>query len=374
MGGVYYFTDSLRQTLRATAFLDPAFVGGPFAAYAADQYNTPKQTSHNQAVFGDVRYAFLDGWTLDLGARYTRETKSIHGMAFANFPGFDTGWFQTIGGPGQPNSYITNTWSAPTGRVAVEWKPGTDVMTYLSWSHGFKSGGYNGMAMNDVSELGPYDQERGNTFELGAKTTWLDGKLSANAALFLNKIRNLQVLDTVVQGGIAFFYVRNAANGTSKGAEFELRAQPTERWYASLGVGLLNTKYDKYILPAGTDYTGEEFINSPKFSADAAIQYSIPMFGGVLAPLVNLSYKTHVWTHDAHRPGLDEIAGYGLIDATIPWTSGSKSWEFAIWGRNLGNKRYYLQTVGNYATVSGAAVSYHATPRTYGVRVSYAFK
>jgi iron complex outermembrane recepter protein len=372
--GLYYYTDHLQQALGETEFTDPYFVNTPYADYAEIVDNYPTQTSHNQAVFGDVRYALAPQWTVDLGARYTHESKHLHGVAYRDFPAYDTGLVQTIGGPGQPDSDLNNSWSAPTGRAALEWRPQKAIMSYISWSHGFKSGGYNGLAVNSLAELAPYNPETDNTYEIGAKTTWLDGRLTANAAIFYNKIENLQVLDVETVDGIVYYYVRNAASGTSKGGEFEVHAQPAGGWDFSLGVGLLNTKYNKYVLPDGTNYSGEEFVNAPRFTGNALVQYALPLFGGVLVPNVAYSYKSFSWTDNPHRPGIDDIPGYGLLDANIPWSTANGRWQFTIWGQNLTNKHYNFQTIGNYAVDAGAAVSYHGLPMTYGIRVAYRYQ
>ena len=374
VAGLYYYTDRLEQETYAIAFTDPIFVGTPLEPFAAISTNSPTQSSHNQAVFADLRYAFNPQWTLDLGARYTHESKHVLGRAELNYPGFDTGFFPTIGGPGLPDSNLNKSWSSPTGRVALEWRPVKDIMAYASWSRGFKSGGFNGLAANSVTELTPYNPETDNTYELGVKTGWLDGRLTANAAVFHNKIKNLQALEVVTENNITYFFVRNAASGTSKGAEFELRAQPGGGWTFSAGVGLLNTRYDSYVIANGPDYSGEEFVNAPKVNGDVMAQYSFPLLGGKLGPEVDYSYVGFRWTDNPHRPGIDGIPGYGLLDASIPWTTGDGRFQVSLWGQNLGNKHYFITTVGNDFLTAGAAGSYHGLPRTYGIRFAYNYR
>jgi iron complex outermembrane recepter protein len=367
VAGVYYYTDYLRQTYIENAFLDPIFLD---SGYQEQSVNYPTQASHNYAGFGDLRYAVTDQWTLDLGARYTRETKHLHSDAYLLFPP-STAYVQSIGGPGEPDSNLNHSWSAPTGRAALEWKPTKDILAYGSYSRGFKSGGYNGLAFNTISELAPYNPEYDNSFELGVKTGWLEGRLTANADVFLNKLKNLQQLDVETVTGETYFFVRNAASGTTKGAEFEVRAAPGGGWNLSLGLGLLNTRYDAYVLPGGINYTGEEFTDAPKINADTLVQYAFGLLGGTLAPDVSYSYVGYRWTDNPHRPGIDTIPGYGLLGASIPWTTSNKRWEVSLWGRNLTNKHYYLQTIGDGVLAYGTALSYHADPRTYGVTLRF---
>ncbi len=370
VAGVYYYHDKIRQTYNTEAFTDPIFAGQGFAAIIQ---NTPLQTSKNFAVFGDLRISLAERLTLNLGARFTHEKKHFEGNATLNLPDFNTGTFQTIGGPSDPDSVRDPSWSAPTGRVALEWKPDDNSLIYTSFSRGFKSGGINGLAFSSSSELTPYDPEKVNAFEVGAKTEWLEGKLIANAAVFYNKLKDYQALVVDVSNGPPLFFVRNAADGTSKGAEFTIEARPDRHWYTSAGIGYVKTEYQNFLLPDGTDFSGREFTNAPKITANALVQYSLPLAGGTLSPHVDASYTSHQWFDTNQRAGIDEMGGYTLLNASIPWRSGDDKWSVSLWGRNLGNKHYLLQTIGNGFASYGAAVSYHAAPRTYGVTIGYSF-
>jgi iron complex outermembrane receptor protein len=370
VAGLYWYTDKLQQEYLETSFTDPIFYGSGLSEIAV---NYPEQASHNYAEFGDLRYSFADQWTLDVGARYTVESKHLHGEAFRAFPP-DPTFTQSIGGPGQADSNFNNRWSAPTGRVALEYKPTSDILSYVSWNRGFKSGGYNGLAFNSASELAPYNPEKDDTYELGVKTTWFDGRLTANADVFYNKLKDMQVLDVEIVDAFAYFYVRNAATATTKGAEFELKASPGGGLTASLGIGLLNTRYGTFVLPDGANYSGEELTNAPKFTGNAAIQDSFTVFEGTLAPNLNFSYTAFRWTDNPHRPGIDDIPAYGVLNGNIPWTTSDGRWEYSLWARNLTDKHYYLQTVGNGAVAYGTALSYHADPRTYGVSFAWHIK
>jgi len=369
--GAFYYHEDLWQEYHTQSFTDPLFAGQGLAIYL-DNY--PTQTSYNYAGFGDLRTALADTWTLDVGARFTHEQKHFVGSAFQNLPDFNTGYFQTIGGPTDPLSVRDPSWNAPTGRVALEWKLTPATLNYLSYSHGFKSGGVNGLAFNSSQELTPYNPEKVDTYEYGLKSSWLGGKVVVNGALFYNKLDNMQALVVDVSHLIPLFFVRNAATGTSKGGELELKARPDRHWILSLGLGYADGKYDKFILPNGTDLSGNEFVAAPKETVTASVQYRFDFFGGSLAPHVEASYQSHVWFDVNNRPGIDYQGGYTLLDAGIPWRTADAHWEVAAWGHNLTDKHYFLSTIGNGVGNYGAAVSYHALPRSYGVTFSYYYQ
>ena len=77
------------------------------------------------------------------------------------------------------------------------------------------------------------------SYELGTKTSWLDHRLTFNAAAFYIKWKNIQ---QQILLGCGFQYRANAGAAESKGGEIELHARPTEPLEVSLGVGYQNAK------------------------------------------------------------------------------------------------------------------------------------
>ena len=57
-----------------------------------------------------------------------------------------------------------------TPKFGIDWRPADDQLYYASYSKGFKSGGFN-----DLSVINPpFDPEYVKSYEIGAKTEWLD--------------------------------------------------------------------------------------------------------------------------------------------------------------------------------------------------------
>ena len=76
-------------------------------------------------------------------------------------------------------------------------------------------------------------------YELGTKTSWLDHRLTFDAASFYIKWKNIQQ-EILLSCG--FQYTANAGAAESKGGEMEVHARPTEPLELSLGVGYQNAK------------------------------------------------------------------------------------------------------------------------------------
>ena len=112
-----------------------------------------------------------------------------------------------------------------------------DAMVYGSVSRGAKAGAFNTSATipNGADPRSLFvDDEFVTSYEIGAKTTWQDGRLGLNGAIFYMDYTDYQVLTNVANGtlpdGVQFFVTifDNAGALTSKGAELEIVAAPTE--------------------------------------------------------------------------------------------------------------------------------------------------
>src|SRR5690606_1114916 len=75
-------------------------------------------------------------------------------------------------------------WKALTPKLSVQaqWTP--QLLTYLTYSRGFKSGGFDNRATRiDLATL-PFNPEKVSTYEGGLKATLFGGALRSNLAVF----------------------------------------------------------------------------------------------------------------------------------------------------------------------------------------------
>jgi iron complex outermembrane receptor protein len=121
------------------------------------------------------------------------------------------------------------------------------LLLYASAARGFKSGGYNGITITNanVARAG-YAPESNWTYELGAKSEFLDRTVRVNAAAFLAKIEDLTLNATVeVLPGVFDFPVQNAGSATVQGLELEGTYVPTDNLTVYLNAAFLDGKYDR---------------------------------------------------------------------------------------------------------------------------------
>src|SRR5262249_11359034 len=144
------------------------------------------------APYGQVSYQITPEWEILAGARYSVERKVLKGNDFyvtttTSPEGWDpaTPYLQTLTSPRQ--EFTSNT-LAP--KAELTWRPLEGVMLYVSYTKGFKSGGFN---LPQPSPLPPQEvqDEQLNATEFGWKVQM--GPVRVNGAYFHYKEQNLQV-------------------------------------------------------------------------------------------------------------------------------------------------------------------------------------
>src|SRR5690606_26811523 len=123
----------------------------------------------------------------------------------------------------------SETWTEPGGKLSIDYKITPDVMVYGYYARGFKSGGFNGR-ITDPLDIGPFQPEYIDTFEVGMRSDWLDHRLRANLGVFYSKWDDMQVPQSVSRGNtpVASSTILNAASAKSQGVGLELQGLPLE--------------------------------------------------------------------------------------------------------------------------------------------------
>ncbi len=382
------------------AALDPAFVPRSFIIPAQND-------GEAFAFFGQVDYALADAFTLTAGIRYSEESKDDLNTQCTLLPDTELlGLFSTRPcGPNIARREASETWSAWTPKFGVEWRPTTDALLYASYTKGFKSGGFN-----DFQPSNPvYDPEFIKSYEIGAKTEWLDNRLRVNATAFYYDYSDLQV--TAFLNSLTV--TTNAADATVQGLELEVEAQPVERLNLSASVTWLDAEYDEFDAVYGTcrlnnylldpvncttvpvstpmnptgaytrqiDASGNTLNNAPEWKANASARYGIPLGTGELSLFAQIAYQDRVFFNNpANDPNASQDA-VTVLDARIGYVTGSGAIEVGAYGKNLTDEDYFHNIVQFTSTSDarndifsiGNALGYGAPGRTWGVEFTYRF-
>ncbi len=192
------------------------------------------------AAFGQVSVEPIERLELAGGLRYTEDRKTYQGTVLNLFPSTrpDPDPLPTLAIPeGGPlfiyNRPFEDTFSALTGSASVQYRWNDSISTYASYSRSFKSGGFN--TRYNAPPPGfvpvPFDEEKVDSFELGAKLD-IGRDLRLNLAAFRADYDDMQMIFR--QGVVPLLF--NAGEATIKGVEAELRYRPT--WGLILEGGL----------------------------------------------------------------------------------------------------------------------------------------
>ena len=84
------------------------------------------------------------------------------------------------------------------GKIGLDYRMSDDVLIYGTISNGFKSGGFNGANSNTTQQLQPYKEEVLTAYEIGFKSTLLDGTMQLNGAAFYYDYKDKQEQDAAV--------------------------------------------------------------------------------------------------------------------------------------------------------------------------------
>jgi outer membrane receptor protein involved in Fe transport len=266
-------------------------------------------------------------------------------------------------------------------------------MTYASFSHGFKSGGFNlDPAAATVTAGGDprFKSEKVDAYELGFKSTLFDNQVTANLALFHMDMTDFQVLEfTGVQ-----FQTFNVAAAKSTGAELELVGRFHPHMTLNFAATYADARYPKdcdkgaaaSTLATVRTLCGQQLTNAPKWSGVAGVTYDGPFSSsgwGLLANVnVNYSGKRRTSTTPTESAApfqpspLDWQEDYFKLNARLGFTTPDDRFTFEVWGTNLSNEMTRGITA-NTPLRGGAGtrsrIAFIEEPRTYGVTVRTKF-
>ena len=358
--GLYYFDGRAGGTVRNN------FFNASFGTTNGTVFTKGK------AVFGDWSWRLTPQFSVSTGLRYTDETKRavVLNQAFAN----DTFSGTPLAVPANFDNArkVTNT----SPRLSLEYKASNAVKLYTTASRGFKSGGYNIRAntLSFPSSAKPFDDEKLDSLEVGAKMVLDGGRLELNTAAFHNKYKNVQlsVFTSYTQpnGQPGFFGdFTNAGKATVQGAEVEVLWMPSPAWRISGNLAALHAKYDEYIDRNVNVADQKKFSNTPKFQAAVNLENATPLSMGTLRSRLSLSHRSKVYPTTDLAETLAQDA-YTLVGAGLIWEKDARL-SFFLQGSNLTNKAY--KTDGYNIAALGVLDAFYGPPRTFTLGGTYKF-
>lgn len=332
--------------------------------------NGQEQTTESLAAFVSGDWHINEAWTLTAGLRWTKEEKDFIGGNGGVF--YDPATGDPIPALLDPVPF-NDEWTEVTPKIGVRYQPSDDMMFYGSYSEGFKSGGFFGRQAN--FNIDPtYDPEYVENWEIGMKSTWLDGAMILNAAVFMSDYEDKQesILVPVNLSNVATV-VRNAAVLEMLGAELELMYQITPEWFVRASYGYLDAEYDDYMADLNgdgvvTDNSGLTSRRTPENTFGLTSTYTFEVGPGELSAMVSYRWTDEQETSpDNHPRGhLDSIDN---LSATLSYAWENGRYRVTAFGRNMTDER---QAGGPYIGGLTQVVAW-SEPATYGIELAASF-
>jgi iron complex outermembrane recepter protein len=321
------------------------------------------------AVFGQMTYDITEATALTLGIRYTEDDRENTGFTRFTLPG---------GAANEAHFSDSTTWSEPTWRVALDHQITDEVMGYLTYNRGFKSGTYNTVNSGGAG-FPPVDPEILDAYEAGFKADFLDGRLRLNAGAFYYEYENIQLQK--IDGGIAFLL--NAAEAEIKGFEVEGQASLTDNLNIRFGLSYLDSEYTKFqgcpiniptadafggaLGPIGAgnlkavgDCSGNELVRAPDYTFNVGFTYFVPTDAGIWGASATAAYNDGFFWEPGNRNFEDSVT---MVNGELSWEDDSGKYKVRIYGKNLLDEEYSIYTTEAQFGDTEAP----AAPRTWGV-------
>jgi len=369
--GAYYQHDEVEK-------FDRFWAEVPFPALATlsgeSHWDNFAETT-SAAVFGQLGYQFTENFRVVAGIRYTRDEKS--GTVFARAveggdafnPTDQVALTPLAGTYVEGDTFSANygmEWEEVTPQVTAEYEPNDNALFYLTWSRGYKGGGFEDDPANPAAAQSGYDPETVENIEFGAKLDFFDRRARLNIAAFMMDYQDLQVTQT--DDGCLCNITDNAADAEIMGIEAEFQFAATDRLMMWAGATVLETEYVDFVDSNGLDTSGNTLQRTPEtqFNVGAELTLDVGSWRDALSIRGNYSYQGEMfWAPD----NAQTEDAYGLLDGRVTLTPPDRDWTVSVWGKNLTDEIYRTNIIAFF----GDEVSRLGAPRTYGIELSTTF-
>jgi len=344
----------------------------PVPGVSFDIHDVNAVKTRSAAAYGQASYEIADGTTLTLGGRFTYEDRRLSGTETILIGGSASASYPLPSpGSGIPAKIDFRRFNY---RIALDHKFGRDILGYISYNTGFKSGGYN----LSSSANQPYKPESIRAAEAGLKTQMFDRRLRFNIAAFHYKYSNIQV-SNYTDGTIL---IGNGAAAKIYGVDFDADLVLGSGFSLNGGVGYIHDRFTSY--PDAPFYSGfggcaaapGSFCNqsakgnklgqTPTWSYTVGANYKAVFDAGSLDFNVLYSYSSR-WYGSADNFSFQP--GFGLLNASIQYSHGNGDWSIRLWGKNL-TKEIYATGI---LEANHGVLRQIGAPRTYGVTLGTKF-
>ncbi len=348
--------------------------------------------------FVSADWQFLEGWKLTQGVRYTWESRTYEGCTLdpensEGFFGFSN-LFNIVslalggqGGSGPGKCFTLDAQNTPgmfrgtldednvSTRTVLDWSGIEDTLLYLSYTRGYKSGGFPVILAARQANFAPVDQEQLVAYEAGGKLDFFDRRFHVDFAGFHYDYKDKQLLTFIRDPFFgALPLIKNAPESEVFGAELGFNLSPMDGVTLGGAGSYIHTEIEEFssTTAEGTffDFAGQPFNFAPQWQGVFLASYAVPIDEGI--ELVSafdffLSSETNATLEE--NPNY-EMPAYHSLGARFELRSEDGVWSLTAFGRNLTDD---LQRTGVFRSGDSVA-AFAAYTRTYGLTFAYNFR
>jgi iron complex outermembrane recepter protein len=314
-------------------------------------------------VFGELsRKLGSDRLELTVGGRYYHDNESTTDL---DPP------------PGVQVDHFTAGFHATTPRVVLSWYPVANLTAYASYSQGFRSGfGQQPVVLEAAPGFPPVKPDKLNNYEIGAKGTVWDGRLSFDSAVYYVKWKDVQQSLSVLYQGASFGAFVNASSASGVGAEVSATARLPGGLSLSVNSSWNDLTFDSDVVSAdGLLFAkGQRLNRSPQYTAGTSINYETALGSGGYRGNLGASYNYTSRMSAPPQIGVGNgtvFEGSSLAIARISATvTAPAHWSATLYCDNLTN--YSRSPFPEFPGIE--EWSERVRPRTYGLQFEYHLK
>ena len=310
------------------------------------------------AVFGQGTVKLSDKLNFTSGLRWTNDKKEYKTT-------------QILAGlPADINLVVDGTenldFSAVTGRASFDYKWKEGLLTYISASRGFKSGGFTPRYVAPVEAPLAFDPETVWSYEIGNKWQTKDNRLRLNVAAFTSSYTDIQL---VLFDNFGAPINQNGGEATISGLELEGSYVFNKYLSLSSAFGYSDANFDSVLepgeaLPFQPVTVDSKFPNTPTFTSSLSPRFTLGGEKGKFVTSLDWFYSDGVHQTFENDPELFQGAHH-LLDGSMAYSSKKGNWTITGGVHNLTDNRIILS--GGIGRVPGFGDRNFNPPRQWYV-------
>ena len=343
----YKRTANQKMTFEGTPELDPFEGALLFESTFGDNL---KQL----AFFGEASFDLTDQLTAVAGVRHYSYDKES--------PDENDGVFNG----GYTEGFVENDDSGQTYKLSLNYRPDETTSFYGTFAQGFRLGGPHPEIPSDICDTDgvpdQIDSDELDSFEVGAKFAFADGRATLNVSAFQVDWTGIPVKVILDCDFEAFV---NAGEAQSKGVEVDGQLLLADAWRIDYGMSYTQAELTADSAPLNAQ-SGDRLPGSPEFSASLGLQADFSMAG---RPMFARADIAHIGEYYNNLQQSGSAAG---DFTTINLSLGAEindSVTVDVFARNLTNK----EGLTWIETELGDGRANYIRPRTIGIELRARF-